>query len=428
MLLPGSRRSFLTTLLSTRRGVVFLALFVGSLYFLLRPSPSPLSSSASGSIAQKTAPELSPAAQGYADRLKQSWREWRAGGLNDPLVAGAVGGGAGATSEGVGKGVKQTLAEAKEEWSLAEPDEGRDVDIELEEEGGDEMFVQPVRQVGKQDYQEEEEVVLVDEEEAEEWARQDPVEAMERRPTKDGEENDEEEPFGVSSDDADDLDGDTNGDGLLSEDELAALDESSSSSSSLERISSDSPSSSSSPDSYDDLDDSPLPEEADWASGSFPSSAEDETEGSADDSYDVEEQAEADAPSIAAKEDAAGRAPMAALAAVGKSGGMEAKEHAAAGDGKGKMKQPVAPPPPPPPPAAAKPLLNGGKKVGTGGKLAAADAGAGGARPAAGAAVKEKAQGAVKEEAGKRVGTGARPGAKGMAGRANRMVRRVRRP
>lgn len=153
----------------------------------------------------------------------------------------------------------------------------------------------------------------------------------------------------------------------------------------------------------------------------------------------------ADQPGLAALEDAAVRAPMAAIAQASH---RETEDAAEASEGEGHAAAPPAEPAPArheaahagtpeddvgkgtaanaeddaldanPAPGAPRP------QIGTGGRLGSGAAAADLKRPhrvGAGA----KAGAVVKEEAGRRVGTGARPGAKGMGTR--RMRRRVKR-
>jgi hypothetical protein len=173
------------------------------------------------------------------------------------------------------------------------------------------------------------------------------------------------------------------------------------------------------------------------AQGNEQDDFDDEMAGSA--SFSPDEMALADAPNMAAMEDAAARAPMAALPA--KSG--EAKEgspqsgaaapagakvdsHAAA------RVQEVAVPGAPAKAAPAanekkQPLagaLSKPKKIGTGGRVVKPEEVDVAQKPAQRVGAGAKAGAVVQDEAGRRVGTGARPGAKGMGTRLR--VRRWR--
>ncbi|BGP00171.1 hypothetical protein RTBOTA2_003638 [Rhodotorula toruloides] len=172
---------------------------------------------------------------------------------------------------------------------------------------------------------------------------------------------------------------------------------------------------------------------------------DDEMAGSA--SFSPDEMALADAPNMAAMEDAAARAPMAALPAKWS----EAKEDSTTSSQGGAVAPAGAkgdshaaarlqdsdsgsePPKEAPAAAAAteekkKPLaaiagpLSKPKKIGTGGRVVKPEAVEVAQKPAQRVGAGAKAGAVVQEEAGRRVGTGARPGAKGMGTR-----RRVRR-
>ncbi|GAA5896323.1 hypothetical protein JCM6882_000983 [Rhodosporidiobolus microsporus] len=446
-------RHLLAALLTTRRGVVLLALSIGAVYLVaLRPA-SPALEPAGSSSTSRTDTHTGGYGAYVPQKLREGWSSWRSGGLSDP----ESGAGAGAGAMGNRQGSQAALLEAqlreeKNKVWYAAPGAGKDDDDDDERDfssspkttADDDMFLSP----------EEEEaghagLVQQEQEERErEGQRVDPVAAAERRPEKGRPDKDK---YG----------------GLLSPDELDSLD----AAAEEERLASSahsshrtSPSSNSENDDDFPLPDSDFPPAADSASSPLNDDDDLDVEsegGDASSDFSPEEAAEADAPSIAAKEDARLRAPMAAL-----SGGKPSSDEEEYGEEgqeeevprekkvkpatvhKGEKVAPLAaagaagaanPP--------AEPLINGGKKVGTGGKLlAGAGAGGGGAQDGGGVpAVKGqgrgsgsgrqrmrpkpnvKAEGVVKEEAGRRVGTGARPGAKGLGGRMRRVVRRGRR-
>ncbi|GAA5826523.1 hypothetical protein JCM11251_002410 [Rhodosporidiobolus azoricus] len=417
-------RHLLATLLTTRRGVVLLALFIGLVYLLFRPSASTVSPVST-----------TPPKEGYAayvpQKLKEGWSSWRSGGLSDSagdVLAGHAAGGVRAGSQAAL--VEEELRKKEKEkvvWHLAPAGESPAPDEEAEEERGedssastadDDMFLSA------------EKAGLVQQEK--EDARVDSVAAAERRPGAAGGKG-------------------RRPDGLLSPDELDSLDAaaeeerlaSSNSHSSHRGGSANSPddsSSSSSPDPLSPDSDISLPHAS---SSDFDEESYDDLEeiegGDASSDFSPEEAAEADAPSIAAKEDARLRAPMAALS-KGKPLEDGAGEEDEADEGvreegekvkpvtvhKGKGAGAAAPPPAAVAPErpAGRPALNGGKKVGTGGKLAKGDAAAVPPARGQGAAGRGKAAGGVvKAEAGRRVGTGARPGAKGMGMEGGRRMR-----
>ncbi|GEM07869.1 branchpoint-bridging protein [Rhodotorula toruloides] len=164
---------------------------------------------------------------------------------------------------------------------------------------------------------------------------------------------------------------------------------------------------------------------------------DDENAGSA--LFSPDEMALADAPNMAAVEDAAARAPMAALPAKSS----EAMDETSTGSQSGGAAAPVVArvdshaaarvkdadtrdePAKEAPAAAAddkkKPLagivgaLSKPKKIGTGGRVVQPADVEAGQKPAQRVGAGAKAGAVVQQEAGRRVGTGARPGAKGMA-------------
>ncbi|GAA6032669.1 hypothetical protein JCM8097_004871 [Rhodosporidiobolus ruineniae] len=431
-------RSVLTTLLTTRRGVVLLCVAFGAVYLLVfSPSSSLTSGDADGlweSAVRKPAHDVAGQGALPLDRGAQWWAAPQAERVEgeDGKVRWYV------AEEGTEK-----AATKKEDGDIdlaalgTEEGEGRKIDPG--EAGIDDMFVQEGAELALQDD-------TVGEEDGEGERRHvDPVEQAERRPKRPSSGEDglkKQHQAGA----------DKNGDGLLSPDELDELDaeaeerrassslhtshrssdkgsSSSSADSSADESSSplDSPESSSSSSTFEDDEDDltlDLPEEdydADWTS--LPSS--DAEQGSPDADFSPEEEADADAPSVAAKDDARMRAPMAALRPGAGAAREEDEDEAGSKHVKGAVvepeKQVVEQKKPPQ-----------GKKVGTGGKLLAgggADTDGAKAKAAPGRA---KAEGQAKVEAGRRVGTGARPGAKlggGAAARGGpaRMKRLVRR-
>lgn len=443
----SQRRHLLTTLLTTRRGILALTFAAGALVLLLRPStstpPSLPSHTPDGHQAGVPA--------GYREQFKQGWASWRAAsGVED-------GAGLGELSEAMGREAGVRPVKDKVVWHLAEQ-KTAEGDMPVDR---DAMFVHS----GKNgDSEEKEDVDTVDGAEStsakDDLRHVDPIEAKERKPAG------KERPFGDKNKDPSRPGHDlkpakTESSGLLSDDDFEELDaaaeeerlaaQADSRTSHSSHHSSSSPSSddSSSSSDADDLDTSasddltvpaiPQPDEDfvtdeeldaynDWPT----IDAEEAGDGASDADYDVEEVAEADAPSIAAQEDARSRAPMAALAKVEEGKNDEPREPSPAKGGRvvphKAVKLPSADsiddldvveddePSPPSPQRPAKPLLNGGKKVGTGGKLLSGEE-----RPVLDAVAKAKLQpqrakggGVVGAEAGRRVGTGARPGAKGM--------------
>ncbi|BGO92102.1 hypothetical protein NBRC10512_000833 [Rhodotorula toruloides] len=169
---------------------------------------------------------------------------------------------------------------------------------------------------------------------------------------------------------------------------------------------------------------------------------DDEMAGSA--SFSPDEMALADAPNMAAMEDAAARAPMAALPAKSSEAkeesttssqggavapaGTKVDSHAASRVQESDASLEPAKEAPAPAEEKKKPLaavagpLSKPKKIGTGGRVVKPEDVEIAPKPAQRVGAGAKAGAVVQEEAGRRVGTGARPGAKGMGTR-----RRLRR-
>ncbi|BGP16945.1 hypothetical protein JCM10213_007390 [Rhodosporidiobolus nylandii] len=413
---PAAR--ILSALVSTRRGVLLLAVVFGTLYvlFVYAPSSAALVGAGSGE-------------GGVQERLRQSWASWRAAGGEEEVDGGK--GGAGQ--------VRQAAQHTAKEWFVA-PERDRSAGGT---EGGsreeqDDMFVhENERSSSSSD---------PSDEDGDERARADPNEANERLP-RPKEKGKQARPFGkdVPLPQRKPQAGTNPLDGLLSSDELQSLDaEAEQRLASSHSHSSHDPSSPSPDESLTEHSSSSpsRPNDEDYDYDAAWSGAADEEEGAPDEDYSPEEAAEADAPSLAAQDDAALRAPMAALSGAGgakkgeegdegadekaRAGGGGSGGHAAAKlPGQGSeadvdamgAKKPAPPPPPPPAAVPAKPA----KKVGTGGKLLAGAGANGGVtgddgvkKPVQRVGAGEKAGAVVQAEAGRRVGTGARPGAKGM--------------
>ncbi|GAA5971071.1 hypothetical protein JCM11641_004131 [Rhodosporidiobolus odoratus] len=440
----------LSALLSTRRGVFSVALTLAALYaLLLRPSAIAAPSSAPDSL---------------TERQRQTWVDLRGG--NPVLVSGNEGqaGGSGASSGTATTTVRfeDPLLKGKEAGQLPEEK------VEVEQLQPGQQDEEQDKVAGAKKGKAVDEMFLHVGKDAQESGgrKAQPVKERKTRPR----------PFGQKESSAQDSTSEeeqaTRDDGLLSAAELDSLDaeaeaerlaasshSSHSLSSSVQAFSNDSLLSDPNEDNlspsrqlnsngnmYDGNDDDD-DDDDDTFSPSPPLLLEEE--GLANEGFSPEEEAEADAPSLAAKDDASLRAPMAALSNEGETeerrsvGHGAGKDSHAAAKAQGDSTSPAtydyenprtsAQDQDDTVPAIAPAVVAGGKQVGTGGKLLAGAGSGGGAGSAgkgqAGGLVQqrlkkkpqqqrvgagEKAGKVVKEEAGRRVGTGARPGAKGM--------------